>query len=907
MAATASPTTRASAPARLIVVTEPEQQPGQDQRGQQPAGLGQHGQRDQDRRHQQGRGGVGVGQRRRGPPQPGSTAAPAAAGAAPRRSSPSPRPRARPRPTTAVSSRRPAPASPPAAQAAAARQVATAAAGSPAASCTRASPRRAAAQPANPSQAATHPTRWAGARRGPTSTRASSATATRPSRFSELVRVEAALVESPVGESDTQRGRRPRRRHALPAQRTRCVTARHLTVPRTSCRSLHRQQGAGVLPERLGSRPDRPGSCDPRWRTGAAETAWTCRWGRLSSPSCRSVDVPLPPPARPLTRRMLGWALLADAVPLYPLYALLFADSGLSGAQISALFAIWSAVGAGRRGAVRRAGRPVRPAHRAGRGRGPAGRRLRRLDRAGPPSPGSRSASCSGASAARSCPVPRRPCSTTGWPRSAPRPSTRGSTGGCTPRCWLAGLPAAVAATVLYAAGGFELVGWVSVGVCLAAAAVAAPAAGARPHRRRPGDDELGYLATLRAGVAEAAARPGVPAARAGGRPGRRLRRDRGVLPADHRGARGADGRGAAGHAADRPGRCARGRARRPGEPAAAGRAGRAAGRRHAAARAGRRGSGTRPGWPPSCCSTAAYQRVLVVVDARLQQRIESRSRATVTSVAGLGVELATFGIYAAWAVGEITAVAAVGVLLAAALPWLLRRRSGAQSRNASELCATAVEAGCCASRTAAVEPPAADGQHGQYPSRAPHRSRPARRPVPLRTVAGDPVPAALAGRSSADRPLRRRGCVGASARTSAGPGRSPAGPARRAAGRSARAARAGWRWRPGRWWAGRAARTSGGPSAAACPATAWPPPRTASFRTVGVAPCGANMLPTAVPGLVGELQLGPHPLQVCPHVGAGRGRVRQARPRAPRARSRRGRRSTPASSRMPARRATSA
>ena len=42
---------------------------------------------------------------------------------------------------------------------------------------------------------------------------------------------------------------------------------------------------------------------------------------------------------------MLGWALLADAVPLYPLYALLFADSGLSGAQISALFAIWSAVG----------------------------------------------------------------------------------------------------------------------------------------------------------------------------------------------------------------------------------------------------------------------------------------------------------------------------------------------------------------------------------------------------------------------------------------------------------------------------------------------------------------------------------------------------------------------------------
>jgi hypothetical protein len=62
-----------------------------------------------------------------------------------------------------------------------------------------------------------------------------------------------------------------------------------------------------------------------------------------------------------------------------------------------------------------------------------------------------------------------------------------------------------------------------------------------------------------------------------------------------------------------------------------------------------------------------------VVVDARLQERIESRSRATVTSVGGLGVEVATFAIYAAWAFGELTAVTAVGLLFAAALPWLLR------------------------------------------------------------------------------------------------------------------------------------------------------------------------------------------------------------------------------------------
>jgi hypothetical protein len=42
---------------------------------------------------------------------------------------------------------------------------------------------------------------------------------------------------------------------------------------------------------------------------------------------------------------MLGWALLVEFVPIYPLYALLFADVGLSAGQISALFAIWSGVG----------------------------------------------------------------------------------------------------------------------------------------------------------------------------------------------------------------------------------------------------------------------------------------------------------------------------------------------------------------------------------------------------------------------------------------------------------------------------------------------------------------------------------------------------------------------------------
>jgi hypothetical protein len=77
----------------------------------------------------------------------------------------------------------------------------------------------------------------------------------------------------------------------------------------------------------------------------------------------------------------------------------------------------------------------------------------------------------------------------------------------------LAGLPAAIAATALFAGGGFELVGWVSVGVCLAAAALA----GRLPEPAPTGDepaDEPAYLATLRTGVAEAATRPGWPPSR---------------------------------------------------------------------------------------------------------------------------------------------------------------------------------------------------------------------------------------------------------------------------------------------------------------------------------------------------------------------------------------------------------
>jgi hypothetical protein len=48
---------------------------------------------------------------------------------------------------------------------------------------------------------------------------------------------------------------------------------------------------------------------------------------------------------RRLTRTLYGYAFLEDFVLLYPVYALLFRDTGLSVWQISSLFALWSITG----------------------------------------------------------------------------------------------------------------------------------------------------------------------------------------------------------------------------------------------------------------------------------------------------------------------------------------------------------------------------------------------------------------------------------------------------------------------------------------------------------------------------------------------------------------------------------
>jgi hypothetical protein len=71
----------------------------------------------------------------------------------------------------------------------------------------------------------------------------------------------------------------------------------------------------------------------------------------------------------------------------------------------------------------------------------------------------------------------------------------------------------------------------------------------------------------------------------------------------------------------------------------------------------------------------ALYLGVLVVAEARLQDRIASTHRATITSVAGLGIELASLLVFAAWAVGGPVAVA---VLVVAVVPVV---RTGLRTR----------------------------------------------------------------------------------------------------------------------------------------------------------------------------------------------------------------------------------
>jgi MFS family permease len=366
---------------------------------------------------------------------------------------------------------------------------------------------------------------------------------------------------------------------------------------------------------------------------------------------------------------VVAWALLADIVPLYSLYALLFTATGLSVAQVSALFAIWSAVAVlaevptgafadrfSRRSCLAAAG----VLQAAGFAvwmllPGFAGFALGFVlwGLGGSLDSGAKEALLyDGLDAVGAAEHYAR---VAGWVAAMEL---------------VAQLPAAFAAMWLFAAGGFPLVGWVSVGTCLIAAGVAVTL----PEPPR-GDaaDGTGYFTTLRTGVVAAAHTPGVrPVLLAAAVLGAYdaveeyfplLLADWGIPAATIPlatvvivigGTAGAALGGAAGRL-----------------PAWA------LGTLLAAAMVllGAAGIG---GHPAGLVAVAAfycgYRAALVGVDARLQERIPSATRATVTSVAALGTQLATFGVYAAWATGGATLLAVGGLLIAVALPVLLRR-----------------------------------------------------------------------------------------------------------------------------------------------------------------------------------------------------------------------------------------
>jgi MFS family permease len=234
-------------------------------------------------------------------------------------------------------------------------------------------------------------------------------------------------------------------------------------------------------------------------------------------------------------------------------------------------------------------------------------------------------------------------------------------------------LPTALAATVLFSLGGYQLAGWVSVGCCLAASALASRLP--EPPREEEADgaaESETYLRTLGAALSEAAGQPAVRAAvlavalltglDAIDEYFPLLARDWGVPTALNPVAiLGIPLAGAAGAALG-------GSASRLGPWALTLMLGAAA-----LALGGAGLLGHPVGLAAVALFYGLYRLVLVVVGARLQQRIEGTARATVTSVAAVGTELATFGLYAAWALGGVVVVAALLSVVAASLPRLLR------------------------------------------------------------------------------------------------------------------------------------------------------------------------------------------------------------------------------------------
>lgn len=366
----------------------------------------------------------------------------------------------------------------------------------------------------------------------------------------------------------------------------------------------------------------------------------------------------------------MGWAALSEFVPLYPLYALLFLDTGLSTAEISALFAVWSVTGL------------VAEV--------PAGALADRWSRRGALVCG---AVLQAAAFALWAAAPGTAAFAAGFAVWGVAGALHSGTAealvfdglrdldaeGTFPRVngrmtaveLLVQVPTALAAAGLYAVGGFGLVAWVSAGTCLAAGALALRFP--EPPRERTG----ALLATLRSGtgqvVRHAPLRLAVVAvALVGGLDAMEeyfpvLAAERGVpvgavpvvvLVVSLAGAAGAELGGRADGLPDGV------------LPALLAAAGLLLG-----------AAALLPG-PAALAAVALayglYLAVLVAAEARLQERIEGPYRATVTSVAGLGVELAGLLVFAAWALGGLGATA---LLVLAVVPVVA---SGLRARTTS-------------------------------------------------------------------------------------------------------------------------------------------------------------------------------------------------------------------------------
>ena len=349
----------------------------------------------------------------------------------------------------------------------------------------------------------------------------------------------------------------------------------------------------------------------------------------------------------------MGWAALSELVPYYPLYALLFLDTGLSAAQVSGLFAVWSVtavvseVPAGvladrwsRRGVVVLAGILQAAAFVVWTAAPAYGAFL-----VGFVVWGVAGALVSGASEA---------LVHDGLAHLGAADAYGRVNGAMTSAELLVQVPTAFAAGALFALGGYPLVGWASVVVCLAAAALALrfPEAPRVPDEDEP---EVG----LRRGVVEALRRPGlrltvVAVALVGGLDA--VEEYFPVLAAD---------RGVPVTAV-------------PVAVLGIALAGAAVG-----ARLPTRAVPVVLGLSALCLAVAAaapaplalaaaaafyalYLAVLVAAEARLQAGITGPYRATITSVAGVGIELAALLVFAAWALGG---AAAGAVLVLAVVP----------------------------------------------------------------------------------------------------------------------------------------------------------------------------------------------------------------------------------------------